>query len=30
VTARADLSWDRIRETMGESPETDLLIEVRV
>ena len=30
VTARADLSWDRIREAMGESPESDLLIEVRV
>ncbi|ELZ48432.1 PfkB domain protein [Halorubrum coriense DSM 10284] len=29
VTARTDLSWDRVRETMGESPETDLLIEVR-
>ena len=30
VTARVDLSWDRIRETMGESPEADLLIEIRV
>ncbi len=30
VTARVDLSWDRIRETMGGSPETDLLIEIRV
>ena len=29
VTARTDLSWDRVRERMGESPETDLLIEVR-
>jgi len=29
VTARTDLSWGRVRETMGESPETDLLIEVR-
>ncbi|ELZ55211.1 MULTISPECIES: carbohydrate kinase family protein [Halorubrum] len=29
VTARTDLSWERVRETMGESPETDLLIEVR-
>ncbi|OYR50728.1 carbohydrate kinase [Halorubrum sp. Ea1] len=29
VTARASLSWDRIREVMGESPESDLLIEVR-
>ncbi|MEZ3171773.1 PfkB family carbohydrate kinase [Halorubrum sp. RMP-47] len=29
VTARTDLSWDRVHETMGESPETDLLIEVR-
>ncbi len=30
ITARVDLSWDRIRETMGDSPETDLLIEIRV
>ena len=30
VTARVDLSWDRIREVMGASPEADLLIEVRV
>ncbi|MGQ3329227.1 carbohydrate kinase family protein [Halorubrum sp. FL23] len=30
VTARADLSWDRVRSMMGESPESDLLIEVRV
>ncbi|MDB2274641.1 PfkB family carbohydrate kinase [Halorubrum ezzemoulense] len=29
VTARTDLSWDRVRDRMGESPETDLLIEVR-
>jgi ribokinase len=29
VTARADLSWDRVRDVMGESPESDLLIEVR-
>ena len=29
VTARVDLSWERVRETMGESPETDLLVEVR-
>ena len=29
VTARAELSWDRVREAMGESPESDLLIEVR-
>ena len=29
VTARADLSWDRVRDVMGESPEADLLIEVR-
>ncbi|TKX77256.1 carbohydrate kinase, partial [Halorubrum sp. SD626R] len=30
VTARVDLSWDRVRETMGDSPESDLLIEIRV
>jgi len=30
VTARANLSWDRVRSVMGESPESDLLIEVRV
>ena len=30
VTARADLSWDRIRSVMGDSPESDLLIEIRV
>ena len=30
VTARADLSWDRIRSVMGGSPEADLLIEIRV
>ena len=30
VTARADLSWDRLREVMGDSPESDLLIEIRV
>ena len=30
VTARVDLSWDRVREMMGASPETDLLIEIRV
>jgi len=30
VTARAELSWDRVRSTMGESPESDLLIEIRV
>ena len=30
VTARADLSWDRVRSVMGESPESDLLIEIRV
>ncbi|GAB6880234.1 carbohydrate kinase family protein [Halorubrum gandharaense] len=30
VTARVDLSWDAVRETMGEEPEADLLIEVRV
>ena len=29
VTARADLSWDRIRSVMGDSPESDLLIEIR-
>ncbi len=29
VTARVDLSWDRIREKMGDSPEADLLIEIR-
>ena len=29
VTARASLSWDRIRGAMGESPESDLLVEVR-
>jgi ribokinase len=29
VTARADLSWDRVRSVMGESPEADLLIEIR-
>jgi len=30
VTARVDLSWDRVHETMGDSPESDLLIEIRV
>ena len=30
VTARADLSWDRVRSMLGESPESDLLIEIRV
>ncbi|WP_128903720.1 carbohydrate kinase family protein [Halorubrum amylolyticum] len=30
VTARAGLSWDRVRSVMGESPESDLLIEIRV
>ncbi|SNR30977.1 carbohydrate kinase family protein [Halorubrum vacuolatum] len=29
VTARVDLSWDAVRERMGESPEADLLIEIR-
>ncbi|MFD1570973.1 carbohydrate kinase family protein [Halorubrum laminariae] len=30
VTARVDLSWDRVRDMMGDSPESDLLIEIRV
>jgi len=30
VTARAELSWERVREVMGGSPESDLLIEIRV
>ena len=30
VTARSDLSWDRIRSVMGDSPEAELLIEIRV
>ena len=30
VTARAELTWDRVRSMMGESPESDLLVEVRV
>ncbi|MUW15366.1 carbohydrate kinase [Halorubrum sp. CBA1125] len=30
VTARTDLSWDRIGSVMGDSPESDLLIEVRM
>ena len=30
VTARAELSWERVRSVMGESPESDLLIEIRV
>ncbi len=29
VTARTDLSWDRVRSVMGEEPEADLLIEIR-
>jgi ribokinase len=29
VTARAELSWDRVRSMMGESPESNLLIEIR-
>ncbi len=29
VTARVDLSWDRVRGVMGDSPEADLLIEIR-
>jgi len=29
ITARVDLSWDAIRDRMGESPEADLLIEIR-
>ncbi|WP_418282848.1 carbohydrate kinase family protein [Halorubrum sp. DTA98] len=30
VTARVDLSWDKVRSVMGDSPESDLLIEIRV
>ena len=30
VTARTDLSWDRVRSVMCETPEADLLIEIRV
>ncbi len=29
VTARTDLSWERVRSVMGESPESDLLIETK-
>ncbi len=29
VTARTDLSWERVRSMMGESPESELLIETR-
>ena len=29
VTARADLSWDRVRSIAGESPEADLRVEIR-
>ena len=30
VTARTDLSWARVRDILGEEPESDLLIEIRV
>ncbi len=30
VTARADLSWDRVRDVLGESSESVLMVEVRV